>query len=53
MADRTPRDLADAVETLFAVLPDRADTRRYAERFRWDDTTRGQEELFATLTAQS
>ena len=43
MADRTPRDLADTVEALFAALPDRADTRRYAERFSWDDITRGQE----------
>ena len=53
MAERTPRDLADTVEALFASLPDRADTRRYAERFSWDDTTRGQEELFTALTARS
>ena len=53
MVDRTPRDLADAVEALFAALPDRADTRRYAEEFSWDDTTRGQEELFTALTARS
>ena len=53
MADRTPRDLADTIEALFAALPDRADTRRYAERFSWDDTTRGQEELFRSRTARS
>ena len=53
MAERTPRDLTDTVEALFAALPDRADTRRFAERFSWDDTTRSQEELFTALTARS
>ncbi|MCW9079643.1 MAG: hypothetical protein OQK74_10790 [Gammaproteobacteria bacterium] len=31
---------------LFAQLPDRAATRRYAEGFSWDDTSRGQLEIF-------
>ena len=53
MEGRTPRDLADTVEALFAALLDRADMRRYAERFSWDDTTRGQEERFTALTARS
>jgi glycosyltransferase involved in cell wall biosynthesis len=34
------------ISKLFAALPDRAATRRYAERFDWDATTRGQLDLF-------
>ncbi len=49
MADRTPNDLADAVQALFAALPDRDATRRYAEQFSWDATTNGQETLFHAL----
>ena len=51
MADRTPDALADAVEALFSALPDRGATRRYAEQFSWDATTRGQETLFGELVA--
>lgn len=46
MKARTPQALAAAVEHLFAHMPDRAVTRRYAERFSWDATTAGQIELF-------
>lgn len=49
MADRTAEDLADAVDTLFADLPDRTATRRYAEQFSWDATTQGQEALFSEI----
>lgn len=49
MADRTPDDLADAVDTLFAALPAREATRQYAEQFSWDATTKGQETLFAEI----
>lgn len=49
MAERTPNALADAVEALFTALPDRQDTRRYAERFSWDATTEGQETLFTEI----
>jgi len=38
--------VADAVNVLRASYPDRAATRRYAERFSWDDTTDGQLRLF-------
>ncbi len=34
---------------MFAAPPDRAATRRYAERFSWDETSRGQERLFTAL----
>jgi hypothetical protein len=34
-----------------AALPSRTRTRQYAERFSWDDTTRGQLELFRRVVA--
>ncbi|MBD8531330.1 MULTISPECIES: glycosyltransferase family 4 protein [unclassified Massilia] len=46
MAERTPQGVADAVNALRARYPDRLATRRYAERFSWDDTTAGQLRLF-------
>lgn len=46
MEERTPESVADAVRRLFARYPDRGATRRYAEKFSWDDTTRGQLKLF-------
>lgn len=47
--DRTPDAIATAVRTLLAALPSRAETRAYAERFSWDETTRGQVELFRKI----
>jgi glycosyltransferase involved in cell wall biosynthesis len=49
MAERTPQGVADAVNALRAHYPDRAATRRYAERFSWDDTTAGQLGLFEDI----
>lgn len=49
MAERTPAALAGAVRALRAANIDRAATRRYAERFSWDDTTAGQLDLFARV----
>jgi glycosyltransferase involved in cell wall biosynthesis len=46
MAQRTPEAVAEAVQHLFARYPDRGATRRYAEKFSWDETTRGQLQLF-------
>jgi glycosyltransferase involved in cell wall biosynthesis len=37
--------------SLFAHLPDRRDTRSYAEQFSWDKTTQGQLDLFRTAIA--
>jgi teichuronic acid biosynthesis glycosyltransferase TuaC len=51
MDERTPAGLACAVRALRANYPDRAATRRYAERFSWDDTTAGQLALFRTVLA--
>lgn len=49
MPQRTPESLAEAVKLLRAQAPDRAATRRYAERFSWDDTTQGQLDLFHNI----
>ena len=46
LAERTSKGVADGVRCLFDSYPDRAATRRYAERFSWDPTTAGQLELF-------
>ena len=47
---RTAAALVAALRTLLADPPDRAATRRYAEQFSWDETSRGQERLFASLS---
>jgi glycosyltransferase involved in cell wall biosynthesis len=49
MNERTPEGLVGAYHRLFASLPRRADTRRYAERFSWDQTTQGQLEIFDAI----
>lgn len=46
MEERSPAGLVRAFRELFAHYPDRAGTRRYAEQFSWDETTRGQLALF-------
>jgi teichuronic acid biosynthesis glycosyltransferase TuaC len=51
MAERSAAGVADAVRALRAAYPDRAATRRYAERFSWDDTTAGQLKLFSAVLA--
>jgi glycosyltransferase involved in cell wall biosynthesis len=52
MEENTPEGIASAVRTLFANLPARAATRAYAEGFSWDDTTRGQIDLFRGVLAR-
>ncbi|HKW36434.1 MAG TPA: glycosyltransferase family 4 protein [Burkholderiales bacterium] len=49
MAERTPEAVVEGVERLFARHPDRAATRRYAEQFSWEETTRGQLRLFESV----
>jgi glycosyltransferase involved in cell wall biosynthesis len=46
MLERTPAGAVAAIKALFANLPDRAVTRRYAEGFDWAPTTQGQLDLF-------
>ena len=52
MRERSYQGVADAVNALRANYPDRAATRRYAERFSWDDTTEGQLRLFGEILAR-
>ena len=53
IGERSAAGIADGVRRLFADLPDRAATRRYAELFSWDDTTQGQLDLFARIVSRS
>jgi teichuronic acid biosynthesis glycosyltransferase TuaC len=53
MEERSGAGLAAAVRALRANYPDRAATRRYAERFSWDDTTAGQLALFRKVLAST
>ena len=49
VGERSSRGIAAALSELLASRTDRAATRRYAECFGWDETTRGQERLFESL----
>jgi len=48
--EATAGAVAEGVRALLAKPPRREDTRRYAQRFGWDATTRGQLELFIRIT---
>ena len=52
MQERTSRGVVQAVNHLRAHYPEHAATRAYAERFSWDDTTRGQIALFRQVLAE-
>lgn len=43
--------VVEGVTRLFSSYPERAETRRYAERFSWDATTQGQLDLFRQILA--
>jgi len=47
--DRSAAGITDGVRRLFSALPDRSATRRFAELFSWDETSRGQSDLFASI----
>lgn len=49
MPTRDAAGIVDAVVTLRAQLPQRADTRTYAEQFDWQPTTDGQVEIFRRI----
>jgi teichuronic acid biosynthesis glycosyltransferase TuaC len=53
MGERTPSGIVAAVRHLFANLPDRDETRRYAEKFSWDETTGGQLRLFRDILSRT
>ncbi len=46
LADVTPGRIAATARDLLAAAPPRAETRRYAEQFDWQSTTKGQIALF-------
>src|SRR5208283_5441267 len=48
----TPEGIAAAVRSLQADPPGRAATRAYAERFGWEETSRGQIALFRRVTGR-
>jgi glycosyltransferase involved in cell wall biosynthesis len=50
--DRSAAAIVAAIRRLFAELPRRGATRRYAEGFGWDDTSRGQVEIFERVLTQ-
>ena len=50
--ERTSESIAAAIKELFSTYPDRTDTRRFAERFSWEETTAGLERLFALVADQ-
>lgn len=52
MSELSARGVVEAVEALFADLPDRRDTRAYAEQFDWQPTTEGQLALFKAILAR-
>jgi len=53
LPERTPEAIAAAVLSLRAAALPRSATRRYAEGFSWDDTTRGQLDLFRAILGKS
>jgi teichuronic acid biosynthesis glycosyltransferase TuaC len=53
MHERSPQGIVAAVQDLFASQPDRNATRRYAEKFSWDETTRGQLQLFGQILSRA
>jgi glycosyltransferase involved in cell wall biosynthesis len=53
LPERSAAAIAAAVTSLFAAPPDRAATRAYAERFGWDETTRGQINLFKEILGRT
>jgi len=52
MSSRTSEGIVEAVHTLRDDYPDRTATRRYAEKFSWDETTQGQLEIFRRATGK-
>lgn len=52
MQERTPESFVVAYRKLMADYPERIATRQYAERFSWDDTTKGQLDLMRSVILQ-
>lgn len=48
--ERNSQSIAESINKLFENYPDRQETRRYAEKFSWDETSKGQIELFEIIS---
>jgi glycosyltransferase involved in cell wall biosynthesis len=46
---RDAETIAASIKKLFVAYPDRQETRRYAEKFSWDETSAGQLALFESI----
>ena len=53
VSERSAHGIVEALHRLFRNYQDREMTRRYAERFGWDETTRGQLQLFEGVLGTS
>jgi glycosyltransferase involved in cell wall biosynthesis len=53
LEDRSPDSIVRAVRRLLARMPSATVVRAYAERFSWDETTRGQLDLFADVMRET
>ena len=51
--ERTASSLTEGIHKLLSNLPAREDTRKYAEKFSWDDTTQGQIRLFRKILSKN
>jgi len=51
--ERTSMALARAIQLLYANYPNREATRKYAEKFSWDATTKGQIDIFFKIMETS
>ncbi len=50
MSERNAEGIVEGVKAVLSNMPDRAATRRYAERFSWQATTEGQLRLFQGIS---
>jgi glycosyltransferase involved in cell wall biosynthesis len=51
--ERSAAGFEKGIRDLFAALPERSATLRYAEAFRWEPTSAGQFEIFSRIAAES
>ncbi len=49
LVDRSAEGISRGIKKLYSNYPDRKQTRLYAEKFSWDATTKGQEDLFKNI----
>lgn len=53
MSDRSSASLVQALQELLSARPEQSAVRRYAEGFDWNETTRGQIELFRDVAGDA